>query len=122
MYGIRYGYSVQVYKEALKIYDECEALGGMAKAVASGWPKLKIEECAAKRQANIDSSSEVIVGVNKYVLDKQDPIDVLHINNEEVREPLPLCTYRMCSIMRSFTMLSYAGAPRTNSSTQRSSV
>ncbi|CAB4067410.1 MUT [Lepeophtheirus salmonis] len=51
-----------VYNEALKIIEECERMGGMAKAVASGWPKLKIEECAARRQANIDSSKEVIVG------------------------------------------------------------
>ena len=60
-------------------------MGGMAKAVASGWPKLKIEECAARRQANIDNSSEVIVGVNKYTLKEQDQIEVLSIDNEEVR-------------------------------------
>jgi methylmalonyl-CoA mutase len=60
-------------------------MGGMAAAVASGWPKLKIEECAARRQAVIDSGKEVIVGVNKYRLEVQDPIDVLMINNEEVR-------------------------------------
>ena len=52
----------QVYDEGRKIIDEIEAMGGMAKAVASGWPKLKIEECAARRQANIDSGKEVIVG------------------------------------------------------------
>ncbi len=55
----------QVYEEARRIFDETERMGGMAKAVASGWPKLKIEECAARRQANIDSGSETIVGVNK---------------------------------------------------------
>jgi len=60
-------------------------MGGMAAAVASGWPKLKIEECAARRQAVIDSGKEVIVGVNKYRLEVQDPIDVLIIDNEEVR-------------------------------------
>ena len=60
-------------------------MGGMAKAVASGWPKLKIEECAARRQANIDNGSEVIVGVNKYTLKEEDPIEVLSIDNEEVR-------------------------------------
>ena len=54
----------QVYDEGRKIIDEIEAMGGMAKAVASGWPKLKIEECAARRQANIDSGKEVIVGKN----------------------------------------------------------
>ncbi|TRY62736.1 hypothetical protein TCAL_08681 [Tigriopus californicus] len=75
----------EVYDEARKIIDEVEGMGGMAKAVASGWPKLKIEECAAKRQANIDSGKEVLVGVNKYVLDKQDDFEVLSIDNEEVR-------------------------------------
>lgn len=76
----------QVYDEAKRIIDEVEGMGGMAKAVDSGWPKLKIEECAARRQANIDSGSETIVGVNKYVLDKQDDIDVLTIDNREVRK------------------------------------
>merc|ERR1711971_41119 len=52
-------------------------------AVASGWPKLKIEECAARRQANIDSGKEVIVGVNKYKLAKEDDINVLSIDNAE---------------------------------------
>jgi len=76
----------EVYQEARRIVEEVEAMGGMAKAVASGWPKLKIEECAAKRQANIDSGSEVIVGVNKYKLDKEDEINVLSIDNAEVKE------------------------------------
>jgi len=75
----------QVYDEARRIIDEVEEMGGMATAVASGWPKLKIEECAAKRQANIDSAKEVIVGVNKYKLDKEDEIEVLSIDNEEVK-------------------------------------
>ena len=75
----------QVYDEAKKIIDEVEGMGGMAKAVATGYPKMKIEECAARRQANIDSGKEVIVGVNKYVLDEQDPIEVLSIDNEAVR-------------------------------------
>jgi len=75
----------QVYDEGRRIFDECEAMGGMAKAVASGWPKLKIEECAARRQAAIDSGSEVIVGVNKYRLEKEDDIEVLSIDNDEVR-------------------------------------
>ncbi len=75
----------QVYQEARKIVEEVENMGGMAAAVASGWPKLKIEECAAKRQANIDSAKEVIVGVNKYRLEKEEQIDVLMIDNTEVR-------------------------------------
>merc|ERR1712037_1066525 len=76
----------EVYQEARKIVEEVEGMGGMAKAVASGWPKLKIEECAARRQANIDSGKEVIVGVNKYRLDKQADIDVLVIDNEAVKK------------------------------------
>ena len=76
----------QVYDEGLKIINEIEEMGGMAKAVASGWPKLKIEECAARRQANIDSGKEVIVGVNKYKLDQEDDIEVLVIDNEAVKK------------------------------------
>ena len=76
----------QVYDEGRKIIDEVESMGGMAKAVASGWPKLKIEECAAKRQANIDSGKEVIVGVNKYKAEKEDQVDVLMIDNEAVKK------------------------------------
>ena len=76
----------QVYQEAKRIVEEVEQMGGMAKAVASGWPKLKIEECAARRQANIDSAKEVIVGVNKYKLAKEDQIEVRSIDNAEVRE------------------------------------
>jgi len=75
----------EVYQEARKIVEEVEGMGGMAKAVASGWPKLKIEECAARRQANIDSGKEVIVGVNKYKLAKEDDINVLSIDNAEVK-------------------------------------
>merc|ERR1712042_218522 len=76
----------QVYQEARRIVEEVEEMGGVAKAVASGWPKLKIEECAAKRQANIDSGKEVIVGVNKYKLKKEDDIEVRAIDNAEVKE------------------------------------
>eukprot|EP00092_Neocalanus_flemingeri_P011762 GFUD01012684.1.p1 GENE.GFUD01012684.1~~GFUD01012684.1.p1 ORF type:complete len:755 (+),score=249.34 GFUD01012684.1:47-2311(+) len=76
----------EVYWEARRIVEEVEEMGGMAKAVASGWPKLKIEECAARRQANIDSGKEVIVGVNKYKLAKEDQIEVRSIDNAEVKE------------------------------------
>merc|ERR1712226_179515 len=76
----------QVYDEGRRIIDEIENVhGGMAKAVASGWAKFQIEECAAKRQAVIDNGNETIVGVNKYRLEKEVPIDVLSIDNEEVR-------------------------------------
>ena len=72
-------------EEAWKLIEEVEALGGMTKAVASGMPKLRIEEAAATRQANIDRGTEVIVGVNKYRLDKEDPIDIMDIDNDAVR-------------------------------------
>jgi methylmalonyl-CoA mutase len=74
-------------KRASAIIEEVEALGGMAKAVSSGMPKLRIEEAAAKKQARIDSGQDIIVGVNKYKLpkDKESQIDVLQIDNTSVR-------------------------------------
>ncbi len=71
---------------AWALIEEVESMGGMTKAVASGMPKLRIEETAARRQANIDRGDEVIVGVNKYRKDKEDPIDILDIDNDKVRE------------------------------------
>ena len=62
--------------------QEVEEMGGMTKAVASGMPKLRIEETAARRQAMIDRGEEVIVGVNKYRKDKEDPIDILDVDND----------------------------------------
>ena len=76
----------QLGEEAWKLIEEVEAMGGMTKAVASGMPKLRIEETAARRQAMIDRGEEVIVGVNKYRLAKQDPIDILDIDNVKVRD------------------------------------
>jgi methylmalonyl-CoA mutase len=76
----------QLAEEAWKLICEVEDMGGMTKAVATGMPKLRIEESAAKRQAAIDRGEEVIVGVNKYKLEKQDPIDILDIDNVAVRE------------------------------------
>ena len=73
-------------EEAWKLIEEVEELGGMTKAVASGMPKLRIEEAAATRQAMIDRGSEVIVGVNKYRRDSEDPIDILDVDNVAVRE------------------------------------
>lgn len=66
--------------------QEIERLGGMAKAIESGIPKLRIEEAAARTQARIDSGEQTIVGTNKYRLDKEDPIDILEIDNTAVRE------------------------------------
>jgi methylmalonyl-CoA mutase len=71
---------------AWKLIEEVEEMGGMTKAVASGMPKLRIEESAAQRQAGIDRGTEVIVGVNKYRRDKEDPIDILDVDNVAVRE------------------------------------
>ncbi len=73
-------------EEAWKLIEEVEEMGGMTKAVASGMPKLRIEEAAATRQALIDKGDEVIVGVNKFRLDEEDPIDILDIDNAAVRD------------------------------------
>ena len=70
---------------AWKLIEEVEEIGGMTKAVASGLPKLRIEESAAKRQAMIDRGQEVIVGVNKYRKEKEDQIDILEVDNDKVR-------------------------------------
>ncbi len=71
---------------AWKIIEEVDAMGGMTKAVDSGWAKLKIEAAAAEKQARIDSGKDVIVGVNKYKLKKEDPIDILEVDNVMVRD------------------------------------
>lgn len=70
--------------EAWKLIQEVEELGGMTKAVESGMPKLKIEEAAARKQARIDRGEEVVVGVNKYKTDKEEPIEILDIDNAKV--------------------------------------
>jgi len=72
--------------KAWGIIEEIEAMGGMTKAVESGWAKMQIETCAADKQARIDSGKDVIVGVNKYKLAKEDAIDILDIDNHAVRD------------------------------------
>jgi len=72
--------------KAWAIIEEVEAMGGMTKAVDSGWAKLKIEAAAAEKQARIDSGKDVIVGVNKYKLAKEDLVDTLSIDNVKVRD------------------------------------
>jgi methylmalonyl-CoA mutase len=72
--------------KAWEIVLEVDAMGGMTKAVESGWAKLKIEAAAAEKQAKIDSGADVIVGVNKYKLDKEELVDVLVIDNDKVRD------------------------------------
>jgi methylmalonyl-CoA mutase len=76
----------ELMDKAWKLIEEIEELGGMAKAIETGLPKMKIEEAAAKRQAQIDSRAESIIGVNKYRLDTEDPIDILDIDNTLVRQ------------------------------------
>lgn len=76
----------EITKSAWALIEEIEKLGGMAKAIETGLPKMKVEEAAAKRQAKIDSKTETIVGVNKYRLDKEEPIDILDIDNTLVRQ------------------------------------
>ncbi len=66
--------------------EEIESLGGMAKAIETGLPKMRIEEAAARRQAQIDSGKEIITGVNRYRLEKEEPIDILDIDNTAVRQ------------------------------------
>ncbi|WP_323771396.1 methylmalonyl-CoA mutase [Antarctobacter sp.] len=73
-------------EEAWKLIEEVDGMGGMTRAVESGMPKLRIEETAAQRQAEIDRGTDVIVGVNKYKLDKQDDLDILDIDNAKVRD------------------------------------
>lgn len=76
----------ELINRAWEHIDEIENLGGMAKAIETGLPKMRIEEAAAKRQAKIDSKAETIVGVNKYRLEKEDPIEILEIDNTLVIE------------------------------------
>jgi methylmalonyl-CoA mutase len=78
--------TAELAEAAWTLIEEVEAMGGMTKAVASGMPKLRIEESAAKRQAMIDRGDEVIVGVNKYRKDQEDLIDIRDIDNVAVRE------------------------------------
>src|ERR1700757_4049174 len=76
----------EIADAAWAIIEEVEAMGGMTHAVESGWAKLQIEKCAAEKQARIDSGQDVIVGVNKYKLDKEDAIEFLDVDNHAVRE------------------------------------
>ncbi|AGT09013.1 methylmalonyl-CoA mutase [Paracoccus aminophilus] len=78
--------TADLIEEAWKLIEEVEEMGGMTKAVASGMPKLRIEESAARRQAMVDRGEEVVVGVNKYRLTKEDELDILDIDNMAVRD------------------------------------
>lgn len=76
----------EIAHRAWEHIEEIEKLGGMAKAIETGIPKMRIEEAAARAQARIDSGVQTIVGVNKYKLEKEDPIDILEIDNTSVRD------------------------------------
>ncbi|MDD3858663.1 MAG: methylmalonyl-CoA mutase, partial [Bacteroidales bacterium] len=76
----------EIAHKAWKLIEEVESLGGMAKAIESGVPKMRIEEAAARTQARIDSGQQIIVGTNKYRLEKEDPIDILDVDNTAVRD------------------------------------
>ena len=76
----------EIAQNAWKLIEEVEALGGMTKAIEAGIPKLRIEEAAARKQARIDSSQDIIVGVNKYRLEKEDPLHILDVDNQMVRK------------------------------------
>src|SRR5690554_1240404 len=76
----------EIAKKAWALIEEVEELGGMTKAIEAGIPKLRIEEASAKKQARIDSGHDIIVGVNKYRLQKEDPLQILDVDNQKVRE------------------------------------
>ncbi|WP_343635800.1 methylmalonyl-CoA mutase [Fluviicola sp.] len=76
----------ELVDEAWKLIQEVEELGGMAKAIETGVPKMRIEEAAARKQARIDAGKDIIVGVNRYQLEKEDAIDILEVDNTKVRE------------------------------------
>ncbi|MCF6129570.1 methylmalonyl-CoA mutase [Flavobacterium sp. AS60] len=77
--------TAEITEKAWALIEEVESLGGMTKAIEAGIPKLRIEEAAARKQARIDSSQDIIVGVNKYRLDKEDPLHILDVDNQMVR-------------------------------------
>ena len=75
----------EIAHSAWKLIEEVEELGGMSKAIETGIPKMRIEEASARRQAKIDAGRDTIVGINKYRLAKEDPIDILEVDNSAVR-------------------------------------
>ncbi|WP_264521645.1 methylmalonyl-CoA mutase [Flavobacterium sp. N1994] len=76
----------EIANKAWALIEEVEELGGMTKAIEAGIPKLRIEEAAARKQARIDSTQDIIVGVNKYRLEKEDPLHILDVDNQMVRK------------------------------------
>lgn len=78
--------TAEIAEKAWALIQEVEELGGMTKAIEAGIPKLRIEEAAARKQARIDSGQDIIVGVNKYRLEKEDPLHILDVDNQMVRK------------------------------------
>ena len=76
----------EIAQNAWKLIEEIETLGGMTKAIEAGIPKLRIEEAAARKQARIDSGQDILVGVNKYQLEKEEPLQILNVDNHLVRQ------------------------------------
>ena len=76
----------ELTEKAWKLIEEVEELGGMAKAIETGLPKMRIEEAAARKQARIDSNKDIIIGVNRYQLEKEEPIDILEVDNTKVKD------------------------------------
>ena len=76
----------EIAHKAWKLIQEVEEMGGMAKAIETGLPKMRIEEAAARKQARIDARKDIIVGVNKYRLEKEEPLDILEVDNTAVRD------------------------------------
>ncbi len=76
----------EIVNKAWAHIQEVESLGGMAKAIETGIPKMRIEEAAARTQAKVDAGKQTIIGINKYRLEKEDPIDILEVDNTEVRK------------------------------------
>ncbi|RKR11280.1 heterodimeric methylmalonyl-CoA mutase large subunit precursor [Flavobacterium sp. 90] len=76
----------EILKSTWKLIEEVEELGGMTKAIEAGIPKLRIEEAAARKQARIDSGQDIIVGVNQFRLEKEDPLHILDVDNQMVRK------------------------------------
>lgn len=77
--------TAELAEKAWELIEEVEQHGGMTKAIEAGIPKMRIEEAAARKQARIDSSQDIIVGVNKYRLEKEDPLQILEVDNQSVR-------------------------------------
>ncbi len=78
--------TAEIAEKAWKLIEEVESYGGMTKAIEAGIPKMRIEEAAARKQARIDSGQDTIVGVNKYRLEKEDPLQILEVDNQVVRQ------------------------------------